>query len=162
MTKHTATVEWTDPAVALPSLASLSGLDYLRQVASGELPPPPIASLFDFAMTTVEEGRVVFEATPTQMSFNPLGMVHGGFACTLLDTVVACAGHTTLPAGTGYTSIDLTVQYLRPIRPGIRLIATGTVIKPGRRVIFSEGRLEDAEGNLVATATSSLLVMTAG
>jgi uncharacterized protein (TIGR00369 family) len=153
------TVTWQDPALALPALQRLSGLDYLRQVQAGTIPSPPITAQFGITFSVVEPGRVVAELEPDEAFFNPLGSVHGGVACTLLDTVLACAGHTTLPAGTGYTSIDLAVQYLRPILPaGGRLTATGRIVKPGRRVAFTEGEITDAEGRVVATATSSLLV----
>ena len=104
----------------------------------------------------------MFECTPGEHHYNPLGMVHGGLACTLLDSVVGCAGQTTLPAGVGYTSIDLNVSYLRPILATTGLLrAHGRVVKGGQRVIFAEGSLTDAAGTVLATATSSLLVLRA-
>ncbi|BAS12630.1 putative esterase VNG_1336C [Arthrobacter sp. Hiyo8] len=91
--------------------------------------------------------------------YNPLGMVHGGLACTLLDTVLGCAAHSTLEVGIGYTSIDLAVKYLRPITLNKgELRAEGSVVKSGPRVIFTEGRLSTASGELLATATSTLLI----
>ena len=82
---------------------------------AGDYPPPPIARLMNFWLVSAEPGEAVFECEPGEYHYNPLGMIHGGLACTLLDSVVGCAGHTTLPAGVGYTSIDLNVSYLRPI-----------------------------------------------
>ncbi|WP_256980737.1 PaaI family thioesterase [Rhodococcus sp. 14-1411-2a] len=138
----------------------MSGLEVMQALMRGELPPPPIAALMKFTPIEVEVGRVVFECTPTQAHYNPIGTVHGGLACTLLDTVLGCAGQTTLPAGTGYTSIDINVSYLRNIHDTSGpLTATGRVTKTGSRVIFTEGSIVDKQGKSVATATSSLLVI---
>jgi uncharacterized protein (TIGR00369 family) len=153
------TTTWEDPEVALPHLTQLSGLDYLRGVQAGTIPAPPITAQFGIEFSVVELGRVVASLEPLEAFANPLGSIHGGVACTLLDTVLACAAHTTLEAGTGYTSIDLAVRYLRPIQPSVgRLTATGRVVKPGRRVAFAEGEIVDQQGRVYATATSSLLV----
>ena len=154
------TVTWTDPAEALPSLTSLSGLDYLRRLRDGRLPPPPIARVFGMRFVEIEDGRFSVTCDPREAFFNPLGMVHGGLACTMLDTALGCVAHSTLPAGSGYTSIDITVSYLRPILPSAgTLTATGTVVKRGRRVVFAEAILTDAAGVQYASATSSLLVV---
>ena len=100
-----------------------------------------------------------FSCTVDESVYNPIGAVHGGLVCTLLDSVAGCAVHTTLPAGVGYTSIELKVTYLRAVtRASGPLTAVGTVVKPGRRVSFAEGQVFDAAGKLVATASSSLLV----
>jgi uncharacterized protein (TIGR00369 family) len=153
-------VEWTDPAEALPRYADLAGLDYLRQVRDGRLPSPPIATVFGMRFLEVEDGRFSVSCEPREAFFNPLGVVHGGLACTLLDTALGCVAHTTLPAGTGYTSIDIAVSYLRPILPTAGTVtATGTVVKRGRRVVFAEAVLTDGAGTAYATATSSLLVI---
>jgi uncharacterized protein (TIGR00369 family) len=108
----------------------------------------------------IEDGRLSVTCDPREAFFNPLGTVHGGLACTMLDTALGCAAHSTLPAGTGYTSIDITVSYLRPILPASGpLTATGTVVKRGRRVVFAEATITDAAGTAYASATSSLLVV---
>ena len=151
---------WVDPAVALQQLPHLSGLDYLTGVLDGTIPPPPIAVLMGFTAVSVSPGEVVMSCEPGQQHFNPLGMVHGGLACTLLDTVTGCAGHTTLAAGVGYSSIDINVRYLRPVLPdNAPLMATGTVVRPGSRVIFTEGTVVGADGRVLATATSTLAVL---
>jgi uncharacterized protein (TIGR00369 family) len=156
---NSATYSWVDPAVGLAQLAQLSGLDYLTGILDGHIPEPPIAVLMGMDIESVVEGEVTFVANPTQAHFNPLGTIHGGLACTVLDTVLGCAAHSTLPAGIGYTSIDITVSYVRPIQPSAApLRATGRVRKGGSRVIFAEAELVDREGRLLATATSSLLV----
>lgn len=157
---RTRTFSWEDPAPPLAASRGMDGLAYLRALIAEELPPPPIARLLDFTMVSADPGEAVFECEPREYHYNVLGMVHGGVACTILDTVVGCAAHTTLPAGVGYTSIDLNVSYLRPILATSGLLrARGRVVKGGSRVIFADGVLEDAAGNPLATATSSLLVI---
>jgi uncharacterized protein (TIGR00369 family) len=154
------TVQWYDPKITAEAAARMAGLDFLRAIRDGLLPPPPIASLFGFAATELERGYVVFEGTPDESVYNPIGTVHGGLVCTMADTVAACAVHTTLEAGVGYTSIDLNVSYTRPVtRDSGRLRAIGTVVKPGRRVAFSRAEILDGAGKVVATATSSCLIM---
>lgn len=157
--QRSRTVTWHDPAAALPSMAAMDGLSYLRAMAAGQVPPPPIAGLMGFGVVSVERGEVVFTCTPEESVYNPIGTVHGGLVCTLLDTVLGCAVHTTLPAGTGYTSLEIKVSYLRPVHAGQgALTATGTATKPGRRAAFADGQVRDEQGRLVATASSTLLV----
>ncbi len=156
------TVMWHDPMISAAAAAQLNGLDFLRGIRDGRLPPPPIAALFGFTIRDVEVGHVVFECSPDESAYNPIGVVHGGLACTLADTVAACAVHTTLDAGIAYTSIDLNVSYLRPITKTSGLLrAIGEVTKPGRRVAFSSARILDGEDKLVAAATSTCLIMDA-
>ena len=158
--QRSQTFSWVSPREVLRQASKLSGLEVMQAVASGELPPPPIAVLMQFAPVEVSDGKVVFECTPSEAHYNPIGTVHGGLACTFLDTLVGCAAHTTLPAGVGYTSIDLNVSYIRNILDTSGpLIGTETVTKRGSRVIFAEGSIVDKDGKLVATGTSSLLVI---
>jgi len=160
--ERTETFSWTDPGVGLQHLPRMSGLEFLGGMRDGTIPRPPMAALMNLRLVDVEHGRVEFECHPAEAHYNPLGVVHGGLACTLLDTVVGCAAHSTLAAGLGYTSIDLSVSYLRPITLRHKLLrAEGTVVKPGQRVIFAEGRVFGPDGELLATATSSLLVFAA-
>lgn len=157
------TFSWTDPRVGLEHLPRMSGLEYLSGMRDGKIPRPPMAALMNLTLVAVDSGRVEFECRPAEAHYNPLGLVHGGLACTLLDTVVGCAAHSTLAAGFGYTSIDLSVSYLRPITVNHGVLrAEGSVVKQGQRVIFAEGRVLGPAGELLATATSSLLVITAG
>ncbi len=160
MTERSRTVTWVDPAEARKAGAGLSGLELMTALRDGTIPPPPMAVLSSSTLVEVEAGRVVFTCAPGEEHYNPLGTVHGGLLCTLLDTVVGCAAHTTLDAGVGYTSIEIKVSYLRAVTLASgTLTATGRVTKPGRRVIFAEGEVRDASGALVATASSSLLVL---
>ena len=94
----------------------MAGVDYLRAIRDGELPPAPIAGLLQFEMAEVEEGRVSFTCRPDESAYNPIGVVHGGLVCTLLDSVCGCAVHSTLPRGKGYTSIEIKVSYLKAVR----------------------------------------------
>lgn len=152
------TITFHDPMATARLGMTMSGLDFLRRMAEGIVPPPPIAVLMNMDIDIVEEGRVTFGGTPDASHYNPIGVVHGGFAATMLDTVAGCAVHSTLPAGKAYTSIEIKVSYLRPLHAGVRVIATGTVTKPGSRVAFADATLATADGVLVATASSSLLV----
>ncbi len=157
---RTKTVQWQDPMITASAGASLSGLEFLRAIRDGKLPPAPIAALMGFRPVEVEVGRVIFEGTPDESVYNPIGMVHGGYVCTLADTVAACAVHTTLEAGMIYTSIDLNVSYTRRVtRESGTLRAVGTVVKAGRRVAFCRADIFDGADKVVATATSSCLVM---
>jgi uncharacterized protein (TIGR00369 family) len=141
-------------------VSSMSGLDFLRAIRDGALPPPPIAVLMGMRMIEVEAGTVVFECEPDESVYNPIGVVHGGLVCTLADTVSACAVQTTLDAGFTYTSIDLNVSYLRAVTVSSgALRATGVVTKPGRRVAFASAEIVDGSGKVVATATTSCLVI---
>jgi uncharacterized protein (TIGR00369 family) len=158
--ERTKTSTWRDPVPALALVATMSGLDYLRGIHDGVVPPPPISMLLGMDVESVEPGEVVFTLEPEESHFNPIGVVHGGVLCTLLDTVAGCAVHSTLEAGWAYTSIDLNVSYLRAVdlRTG-PLRFTGRVVKRGRRVAFATAEARDAAGGLVATASSSLLVI---
>lgn len=158
-TPRSRTINWHDPGIAAAQLPRMAGLDYLQAILDGELPPPPMAMHFQTLISAVAPGEVEFRCTPDESAYNPLGSVHGGLVCTLLDSVVGCAVHTTLPAGVGYTSLEIKVSYLRAIYGDSgELRAVGRVTKPGKRAAFAEGEVRDAEDRLVATATSTCLV----
>jgi uncharacterized protein (TIGR00369 family) len=156
---RTRTYSWTDPAQHAAVLATTSGLDLMRKMQAGELPPPPIMNLIDMAGMEVEEGSITFYLDPQEFHYNPLGSMHGGVISTLLDSAAACSLHSTLPAGVGYTSLDLNVKFLRPVtvRSG-RLKCQGSVLQKGRRTALTEARLTDLEGRLVAHAMSSCMI----
>lgn len=154
------TVTWYDPSGPTAEGTALPGRTYIERLADGTYPPPPIASLLGFRITEVGEGEVRFAVTPDESVYNPIGVVHGGLACTLLDSVAGCAVHTTLPAGSGYTSLEIKVSYLRAIHASSgELVAHGWVTKPGRRVAFAEADLRDPDGRLLASASSTLLIL---
>jgi uncharacterized protein (TIGR00369 family) len=157
--ERSKTVTWHSPGPSTAKGLTMSGVDYLRAMVDGDLPQPPIAGLMEFDITEVEPGRVVFTCKPDESAYNPIGAIHGGLICTLLDSVTGCAVHSTLPQGKGYTSIEIKVNYLKAVRLNSGLLtATGTVVKAGSRVGFSEGVVTDASGAVVATATSTLLI----
>jgi uncharacterized protein (TIGR00369 family) len=131
--------------------AGLSGLDYLKAVFERRLPPPPIAQTLDFTGVEVEEGRAVFVGQPAEFLYNPIGVVHGGFALTILDSAMGCAVHSVLAAGEGYTSLETSVNFVRPIT-----LETGRVRCEGK-VLHRGGRIATAEGRLVAESTGKLL-----
>ncbi|WP_158867901.1 PaaI family thioesterase [Leifsonia sp. AG29] len=144
-------------------MPGMTGLEYLRTMLRGELPPPPITSLMRMSLTAVDAGTATFVCEPDESHYNPIGTVHGGLVCTLLDSALGCAVQTTLPQGFGYTSIGITVNYLRPVHSHSGpLTCVATVTKPGRRVAFADGVVTDSAGKTVATATGSLLVFPIG
>ncbi|MBC6449085.1 PaaI family thioesterase [Actinokineospora xionganensis] len=156
---RTRTFSWDDPQINAAALGQLSGLELIRAMISGEFPPPPVMRLLDMERMEAEEGRVVVEMRAQEFHYNPLGGVHGGVIATLLDTAAACAVHTTLPARTGYTSLDLTTKFLRPASVASGLLrCEGTVISRGRRTALAQAQLTDEAGRLLAHATSTCLI----
>src|SRR4029077_337192 len=109
------TYSWEDPIALRDAGVGLSGLDYLKAVFNGKLPPPPIAATLDFRGAEFEEGRAVFVGQPAEFHYNPIGVVHGGYAMTLLDSAMGCAVQSTLAAGEDYTSLETSVNFVRPI-----------------------------------------------
>jgi uncharacterized protein (TIGR00369 family) len=156
MATRTRTFSWSDPALTAAQLGRRSGLDMLRAMAAGELPAPPVMDLLGVERLEVDEGRVAVAMTPQEFHYNPLGTVHGGILATLLDTAAGCAVHSTLPAGIGYTSLDLASRFLRPVTVASGVLrCEGTVLSRGRTTALAEARLTDGKGHLVAHATSS-------
>ena len=145
--------------IGASAMTTMSGLDYMLALKDGTVPAPPIVALMNMELTEVEPGAVTFVAQPDESHYNPIGAVHGGFACTVLDSVTGCAVQTTLAHGFGYTSLEIKVNYLAGLSATTGpLTAVGRVIKPGKRVAFAEGTLTDSSGKVVATASSTLLV----
>jgi uncharacterized protein (TIGR00369 family) len=138
---------------------TMSGLELLQGMIAGRFPGPPIMQLIGFTLAEVDEGRAVFEGVPEFKHYNPLGTVHGGYTATLLDSCMACAVHSTLPKGTGYTTLEFKVSLVRALTAETgRVRAEGKTITTGRRVATAEGRLVDARGRLLAHATTTCLV----
>ena len=156
---RTRTYTWADPSLTLAALPGMSGIELLSAIGRGELPPPPVLRTLGMEPVDVGEGWIRFGMLPQEMHYNPLGTVHGGVLATLLDSAAGCAVHSVLPAGMGYTSMDLTTKYLRPVTASTgRIIATGTVLSHGSRTALAEARLTDSRDNLLAHATSSCLI----
>lgn len=154
------TVSWEDPMPSVQAGKSMSGIQYLRAIQTGELPPPPIAELLGMYMTEVDEGRVVFSVEPAEYHYNPLGTVHGGVTATLLDSALGCAVQSMLPPGTGYTTLELKVNYLRPLTSKTGMVySEGKIIHVGGRIATAEGRVTDASGKLYAHATTTCILL---
>ncbi|MFD7614966.1 PaaI family thioesterase [Streptomyces sp. NPDC059828] len=153
------TFSWDDPSVSAAAVGQQSGLDFLNEMLAGRLPTPPLAATLGFTLEEVEYGRAVFALVAGEEHYNPIGSVHGGVYATMLDSAAGCAVQTTLPAGMGYTSVDLNVKFLRPstVDTG-KIRAVGTVHNSGRRLALAQAELFDSADRLLAHATSSCLL----
>lgn len=156
---RTRVVEWQDPRAALDLRYRMNGLDYLQGVVDGRIPAPPMARLMNIRLVEVERGRAVFEMTPDESHYNPLGMVHGGVAATILDSAMGCSLHALLEPDNRYTTIEMKVNYLKAMTTATgRVRGVGTVVHLGRTTALSEGRLIGEDETLYAHATSTLLI----
>jgi uncharacterized protein (TIGR00369 family) len=151
---------WEDPSATATAGLELAGLDYIQRIVAGTLSPPPIAQLLAFTIAEAEYGHAVFAMEPAEWMYNPIGMVHGGVAATILDSCMGCAVHTTLEAGVGYTTTDLQVRYIRAMGADTRrVLADGRVVHAGRRTATAEGRLfAESDGRLIAHATTGCVI----
>ncbi len=141
-------------------LKQMSGLEFLQAMIDGRLPGPPIAALLSFRLAEAEAGRVMFEGHPGPAHYNPIGTVHGGYAATMLDSCMACAVQSTLPAGTGYTTLEIKVNLVRAITAATGVVrAEGRLLSGGRSIATAEGRLVDGSGKLLAHGTTTCLIM---
>ncbi len=148
-----------DAQTAAREMMAMTGIEGLRAMMAGTFPPPSISTTMGFYLKEVAEGYALFEGEPSERILNPMGIVHGGFALTLIDSCCGCAGHTLLPAGVGYGTLETKVNFVRPIKfdTGI-LRAEGRVLAHGRTIITSEGKVTDANGKLYAHGTSTCMV----
>lgn len=155
------TVQWQDPMASAEQGMKLAGLDYMKAVMNGDIPPAPIAVIMNMIPVEVEEGRAVFSAVPGEEHYNPIGVVHGGFMATLLDSVAGCAVHTTLALGEAYTTLTLEVKNLRPVTRDTGIVrAEGDVTYRGRRQATADAQLYAEEsGKLLASATSTCMIL---
>jgi uncharacterized protein (TIGR00369 family) len=157
---RTRTVTWYDPAIALAGAARLSGREFLQAMIDGELPRPPFAALTGAELVSVGDGVAVFRASPDESTLNPLGLVHGGMLCTLLDSAAGCAVQSQLPAGVGASSIEIKVSFLSPVpADGTALEIEGRCLRIGRQVAFAEAHARTVAGKLIGHATTSLALM---
>ena len=160
--KRTRTGTWDDPLAVSRAAAGRSGIDLLRDVFAGRLPPPPITQTLGFRGVSVEEGRAVFEGEPGEHLYNPIGSVHGGYAMALLDSAMGCAIHSTLKAGESYTTLEVKTNFVRPITADTGVVrCEGAVVHRGSTVATAEGRLISVDsGKLLAHATTTCLLIT--
>lgn len=149
-----------NPGVSpLDEMRNRTGLEFLRDIASGVLPYPPIGKVLNFFLLEANEGRVVFQGTPKFDFYNPIGSIHGGWACALLDSCMSCAVQTTLRKGFAYTTGELKVNMVRPLTEKTGPVrAEGKVIHPGRQLATAEGRIYGPDGKLYAHGSTTCLI----
>jgi len=148
------------PGVATPAqIMGKTGLEQLQAMLAGDLPFAPIAQTLDFSLIAVSEGYALFQGRPGPAHFNPMGGVHGGWFATMLDSALGCAVHTLMPANRGYTTAELSVNYVRGLSPKVgRVRAEGKVLHCGKQLATAEARLFGPDGTLFAHATTTCLV----
>jgi uncharacterized protein (TIGR00369 family) len=160
VTDRTRTYSWDDPFALADRMAGHSGLELIRLIAAGEVPPPPIAETLGLRISDVERGRVVFECEPAEYHYNPIGVVHAGLAMTLMDSAMGCAFVTNLDEPVAWTTLEFKSNFTRAITVDTGLVrCTGTIVHPGRTVATTEARVEDAAGKLYAHGTSTIIVL---
>jgi uncharacterized protein (TIGR00369 family) len=158
-TTRSRLLTWQDPVPSAATGAEMAGIDYMRAFADGELPPPPIAVTMRARPLEIAEGRVVFEGEPGEEHYNPIGVVHGGWVSTLLDSALGCAVHTTLPAGVMYTTLTLETKFVRPISRETGVVrCEADVLHRGRRQATAEARAVDSGGKLLAHGTATCII----
>jgi uncharacterized protein (TIGR00369 family) len=153
-------VTWALPGQGdFEALSKLDGLGQLQAIEQGLMPPPPVMATVDMNQFRAERGTVTCGLRVETFHYNPLGGVHGGMISTLLDTAAGCSVHSTLEVGEGYTSLDLTVKFLRPVTVDSgQLTCVGKVLSRGRRTALAEAQLFDENDRLLAHATSSCMI----
>ena len=160
-TSRTRNVTWHDPIAAAAAAAGMTGRERIEATAAGRLPPPPMASVMGLRIVSIGDGEIVVACRPEEMFYNPLGVAHGGFLCTLLDTAMGLAVMTQLPPGAGSMTIEMKVNFFKAVREGDGEVSvTGRVTRRGSRVTFADAEARNAAGTAVGNATSSLLLVT--
>jgi uncharacterized protein (TIGR00369 family) len=160
MEERTRTYSWDDPFALRDELMRRSGLELMQLMASGELPPPPIAKTLGFRLVEATRGQAVFECEPAEYHYNPIGVVHAGLAMTLMDSAMGLAFVTTLDEPTPWTTLEVKANFTRALTVETGTIrCLGSIVHPGRRVATTEARIEDANGRLYAHGTSTILVL---
>jgi uncharacterized protein (TIGR00369 family) len=158
--ERSRTFSWKDPMPSAGLARTLSGLEFLQRIRDGQIANPPITDTLDYELTVVEPGFAVFEIEPKEFHYNPIGVVHGGVALTLLDSAMSCAVQTMLPAGSGYTTLELKVNLVRAVTSTTgRLRAEGKIVHSGARIATAEGRFVDKDGKLYAHGTTTCFII---
>jgi uncharacterized protein (TIGR00369 family) len=155
--KTAATIEYGVTPTEV--MASMPGIDFVRAIFDGKLPAPPIMQNIEPFDSTAEPGVVVMHSIPGLRHYNPIGSVHGGYAATLLDSAMGLAIHSMLPVGTGYTTLEFKVSFIKGMTKDSGLVRTeGRTLNVGRRAATAEARMTDSKGRLLAHATTTCLV----
>ena len=151
---------WADPAPAVAAARTMSGLECLRAMLAGDLPNAPMAATLDLALVEAKNGRVVFGGEPGAFMCNPNGTIHGGFAASLIDSATGCAVYSTLEAGYWFTTMNLSVDFLRPLLPtsgGLR--CEGRVVHRGRRTAIAEAQvIGGADGKVYGRGQTNCMI----
>ncbi len=157
---RTRTYSWGDPRAGFAAGRLLSGRDYLEKILRGELPPAPMAQTLGFQVSEIGDGRIVFRCSPGEYLYNPLGSVHGGLVATLIDSATGCAVHSQLPAGIGYTTVNLAVDFIKAItdRAGT-LLCEGRVVRGGARIAIADADVRGEDGTLYARGSATCLIL---
>jgi uncharacterized protein (TIGR00369 family) len=151
------TISWHSPADVMPHISGLSGIEYLRGVSEGRIPPPPMGAWTIGSLPVIEDGEITLRSRPDESFLNTMGLVHGGVLCTLLDSAMGMSVITKLSPGQAYVTIELKVSFLRPLPcDGSEIEVRGRVLQMGRKVAFAEAHAYLADGRLAGHATSSL------
>jgi uncharacterized protein (TIGR00369 family) len=154
------TISWTDPARVRFRLRGLDGFEQLSAMKRGDASPPPAVALLGLSLDELERGRTVFSVVADELHENPMGTMHGGIVATLVDTAMGCAVSSTLPADAGFTTLELSTNFVRAITQSTgRVYAEGRVVHSGGRVVTTEARVYDDAGTLYAHAKSTCLVL---
>lgn len=157
---RTRTVKWEDPRHLSDAARGLSGLEFLQKIVAREFPPPPLAVMLNFDLVEVGQGYATFGVEPAEYHYNPIGVVHGGLAATLLDSAMGCAVHSTLPSGSGYTTLEIKVNFIRAMTGETgRVRCEARVVHAGARTATAEGRVIDEAGKLYAHGTTTCLIL---
>jgi uncharacterized protein (TIGR00369 family) len=152
-------VRWADPRVLASASRTMSGRAFLEAISRGDLPAPSFSQLVQLRFEEIGDGQVRCALEPDESHYNPNGSVHGGIIATVLDTVMGCAVHSRLPAGRGYTTLEIKVNYVRAVTVSAGILqATGNLLHLGRQTGIAEGRITDAAGRLCAHASTTCLV----
>ena len=160
MSNRSLQVTWDDPKAAFAAGVKLSGIDYMHELIAGRIAPPPIMKLLGYTLAKVDEGLAVFECEPGEQHYNPIGVVHGGIAFTMLDSAMGCCVQTMLPAGKGYTTLEIKANLVRAVTLQTGPIrATGKIVHLGRQTATAEARLEDSQGKLLAHGTTTCIIL---
>ncbi len=154
------TYSWHDPAQTAAEAPRRTGLEFLRAIMDGTLPPPPIAETLGLTLVEVDEGRAVFSFEPQEFHYNPIGAVHGGLALTVIDSATGCAVQSLLPAGAGYATLETKANFVRAITAETGVVrCAAEAVHVGRSTATAQARVEDAAGRLLAHGTSTLLIL---
>lgn len=153
-------ISWSDPTQLAREGIGMTGLQYLQAIHRGEIEAPPFAKLIGFELHSCEAGKVVFKVTPAEFHYNPLGVVHGGLAATLLDSAMGCAVQSLLPAATWNTTLELKINYVRPLTSETgEVFAVGKVLHLGRRTALAEARITNREDKLLGHGSSTCMIL---